>query len=927
MLIDTKVLKLFARPMVFFLSVSVITGCAAMDPLTLVGAPKRDHEQNICIIQSNYRLQKKYDLLEESLLEQYEKCSNNELHLGKLYASLDLAEFYIYGLINYQKALDFYGKADDLNKLCRKENITSNGTGIVYYKGEGCYTLPRKYDFNEISNSISHGREHIAGLLGDFSGELSHVQVANRRAVFPRITTVNTSQYAHAVHVSGNLLDPSMFNSFEQNLLRKTKAYFQLRHKLSENDKTYYVHFNVAKCLIKSSDFSALSISQVNSILNHISEASANKPTNETTTQDAYLNFGRVLCFNRMGRHAEAIRCFAEFQRDVRQVQAIVTEYMNHLKKAKQNAIMTGTAKTAAFLMLDILTISLSLACGVPFYTRLTAAGVLDLATNIPDLQRQILFLGESEYSKEINLILNMDDQLQLFRAVGDSYHRMGNLSESIRYNKEAIYIISNLRSTISSERGRIGFAKFKTEIYNNLIDALIADNCPGDAFFYSENARARALVDLLGSKKGILYKNKKVNNYVREARKSQIHRDAMLKGTSISDEQANYINKMQTPFLTERGMVVEELPNRKMNCNIEDRQEVLSLVTVSNLNVSQIQAMLPHDVTLVEYYVSDNDVYAWVLSNKTFRFHALETSPEKLKESLRRFNILIQYPKPGRSLKQIKLAGQALYNILFSRLKQHVKTKQILIVGHRFLHFMPFEVLYDGQQFLVERYSFSYLPSSSVLQFLKPEDDVLDSCLALGNPDIDYIENITSLKGAEKETTSIGKVFAIRKVYLHRNATETVLRREARNYKALHVACHGVFDSTDPLNSRVLLARDNENDGIVTAREIYGMQLNALLVTLSACESGMASVENGDELVGLVRAFFFSGASSLLATLWKVDDMATLQIMYRFYRYLISDRKYTAKAIQLAKIDMIKSKQYNHPVFWAPFRLYGLGR
>lgn len=926
MMINSTLLKVRVRLMLFLVSVPTIIGCAGMDPLTMIASPERDRQHTICLMQANYQLQKKYDLLEKSLLTEHERHSNNEHTLGQLYAALDLAGLYTYGLINYEKALDYYDRADEQNKICREREIASDGEGIVYYKGGGGYALPRKYNFSEICDKIRVGRKHIAGLLGEYYGGVSKVQAADRKTLYPEIRTVFTNQYAHATQVSGTLLDPAMFDSFEQQLLRKTKDYFQLRHKLSEREKIYYIHYNVARCLIKSSNFPALSFSHVNGILRHINKASACNPTSEVTLQEAYLNFGRVLCFNRMGKHAEAIRCFAGFQRDVRQVQTAAAEYMDYLKDTRRKAISRGVGKTAAFLVLDILTMGQAMASGGGFHSQLTAAGVLDLGVNIPDMQRQISFLGESEYSKEINLILNMDEQLQLFRAAGASYHRMGNISESIIYNKEAINIINNLRSTISSESGRIGFAAFKEDIYNKLIDDLIASNSPREAFSYSENARARALVDLLGSKKGIAFKNNEANNYVRNIRKSQIHRDGMLEDICISDEQARHINTLQNPLSIGRGIVVKQLSHHENKFNIADQQELLSLITVANLKISQIQAFIPEDCTLVEYYVSDNNVYAWVLDKVMFRFHALDITPEKLKEKLRYFNKLIQSPENKSSLNQIKLAGQVLYNMLYSGLEQHIKTKQIFIVGHRFLHFLPFEAMYDGQRFLVERYPFSYLPSSSLLQFLKPANRALDSFLALGNPEIDYVQDIGSLEGAERETVSIAKMFPGGKVYLGRNATETVFRKEARNYQVLHIACHGLFDSTDPLNSRVLLSRDNEHDGKLTAREIYGIQLNASLVTLSACESGVSGVENGDELVGFVRAFIFSGTSSLLASLWKVDDIATHDIMSRFYRHLVSGSKETARAIQLAKIDLIKSTQYNHPFFWAPFRLYGLG-
>jgi CHAT domain-containing protein len=96
--------------------------------------------------------------------------------------------------------------------------------------------------------------------------------------------------------------------------------------------------------------------------------------------------------------------------------------------------------------------------------------------------------------------------------------------------------------------------------------------------------------------------------------------------------------------------------------------------------------------------------------------------------------------------------------------------------------------------------------------------------------------------------------------------------------------------------------------------------------VTLSACETGISEVETGDELLGFIRGFFFAGTSNLVASLWKVDDIATQKLMSQFYTHLTSKDMSLAQALQHAKIDMINSGEYKHPFYWAPFNLYGIG-
>ena len=118
-----------------------------------------------------------------------------------------------------------------------------------------------------------------------------------------------------------------------------------------------------------------------------------------------------------------------------------------------------------------------------------------------------------------------------------------------------------------------------------------------------------------------------------------------------------------------------------------------------------------------------------------------------------------------------------------------------------------------------------------------------------------------------------------------------------ARGFKYLHIASHGTFNADSPLTSALLLAKDSTNDGTLTVGELYSMRLNADLVTLSACETGLGKIANGDDVVGLTRGFLYAGSRSIVASLWKVDDEATAYLMTRFYSALKSTSKREALA------------------------------
>jgi CHAT domain-containing protein len=146
--------------------------------------------------------------------------------------------------------------------------------------------------------------------------------------------------------------------------------------------------------------------------------------------------------------------------------------------------------------------------------------------------------------------------------------------------------------------------------------------------------------------------------------------------------------------------------------------------------------------------------------------------------------------------------------------------------------------------------------------------------------------------------------------------ATLSRLREQAGQCGLLHLAAHGVFRGDNPLFSFLQLA-----DEPLRLLDVYGLKLRADLVTLSACETGMSQLKGGD-LIGLCRGFFYAGASSLVVSLWRVDDEATAELMTSFYRGLVAG-KATCAALREAQLEILS--QYRHPYYWAPFVLVGM--
>jgi CHAT domain-containing protein/Tfp pilus assembly protein PilF len=154
------------------------------------------------------------------------------------------------------------------------------------------------------------------------------------------------------------------------------------------------------------------------------------------------------------------------------------------------------------------------------------------------------------------------------------------------------------------------------------------------------------------------------------------------------------------------------------------------------------------------------------------------------------------------------------------------------------------------------------------------------------------------------------------------------VLSGQLSKYRILHFATHGLLNNEHPeLSGLVFSLVDQEGrpqDGFLRLHEVYNLQLNADLIVLSACETGLGKEIKGEGLIGLTRGFMYSGVPRVIASLWDVDDLATAELMKIFYRGLLKDGLPAAAALRVAQVEMSKQKRWASPYFWAGFVLQG---
>jgi len=367
---------------------------------------------------------------------------------------------------------------------------------------------------------------------------------------------------------------------------------------------------------------------------------------------------------------------------------------------------------------------------------------------------------------------------------------------------------------------------------------------------------------------------------------------------------------------------------------------------------------LLDPGITLIEYFVTDSKVHAWIVEKNKAQYEGVKLTREKLT------NLVKTLRERVTSLEEVgkfNEVSSALYQALIQPVLSHVNGKRLIIVPHDILHYLPFQALVSPKgRYLIEDFPIHYLSSASLMKFTTAKRRAKRGkrVLAIGNPEL--AGSKVELQFAELEAKEVQRLYPESTVLLKRKATEESVKDLSTKHDIIHFAAHAELNKKDPLSSAILLAKDGKDDGRLTVKEIFEMELNADLVVLSGCETGLGKLSRGDELVGLTRAFIYAGTPSVVASLWKVEDSSTAALMGSFYKNLKTMSK--SEALRQAQLELIHgdvgekllamrgvggitksgeapavgslspgsisiSVSTAHPYFWAPFVLVGDGK
>ena len=537
----------------------------------------------------------------------------------------------------------------------------------------------------------------------------------------------------------------------------------------------------------------------------------------------------------------------------------------------------------------------------------------------------------------------------------------LGNAAAALSETRQAVQTVEELRANIVQSETRIRLQGSRIEAYEKIVARLGGQEVNvAEAFHYAEMCKSRVLIEMLAGRPT-------------QARPPEHIPTRWLEEDNALRRRLYILYQNEETNRGEIQQLESDLNQLRSRIRWQDA-EYESFQTVTPLTLQQVQARLSEEEVLLEYFTVGTAVLVFVVTATSARLVTLPIEIPALARAFkqvgrRHLGTLHHVIRHDDYRLHFPWILHRLYQNLIEPIAVFVEPAHTLyIVPHGLLHYVPFHALYeprsDGQRYLLERDQgirrIIYAPSATTLFEYCQRKPVSqgEGCLALG-----YDGQTLSM--AEAEAQAVVAVLG-GESRCGEEATREVLLTQASRYRYIHLSCHGWFNATWPMASSLLLA-DQTMDVFTVLREL---RLNADLVCLSACETGQSHIMQGDELVGLTRAFLYAGTPSLVVSQWVVDELSTRLLMEHFYGELknipISTRGANAEALGRSQVfiknlrleplhDLLRQKLgdeqttqqhlqvladsiglgpveslrgdeclLSHPYYWAPFFLVG---
>jgi len=562
-------------------------------------------------------------------------------------------------------------------------------------------------------------------------------------------------------------------------------------------------------------------------------------------------------------------------------------------------------------------------------------------------------------------------------------YRDRGDLANAKQEAEAALGIIESQRANVLSQDLRTSYFATVRSTYEFYIDILMqmhrrnpSAGFDKEAFGVSEKARARSFLELLseartrghdGVDPALLDKERELSDAINTTAQRQVQ-FLMDKRIAESDQLCKELDGLVAELAQTRDKI------RQANPRAVNVPELLSLDEVQ-------RRLLDEDTVLLEYVLGDERSYVWVVTRNSLLSYELaprkeiEKAASKLHELIASRQIIYGESVTARAERQAKAdlemptQTDLVSKLILGPLAGKLEKKRLLVVADGALQYVPFQMLTtpDTGGYLLQKYEIVNLPSASTLALLQSvaanRKPASKSVAVLADPvfEIDDPRIALNIKGVRPQRVNdvhvasrdagvspdgvqIPRLIAsgaeadgiiaaapwysgFKAVGFDANR-EIVFGSQLANYRIIHFATHGLINSERPELSGIVLSMfDSEGrpqNGFLRLHDIYNLHLPADLIVLSACSTGLGKDVRGEGLIGLTRGFMYAGASGVIASLWKVDDDATAELMKHFYEALFQKGMTPAAALRYAQLTLAQNKRWQSPYYWAGFVIQG---
>jgi CHAT domain-containing protein len=587
---------------------------------------------------------------------------------------------------------------------------------------------------------------------------------------------------------------------------------------------------------------------------------------------------------------------------------------------------------------------------------------------------------ARKQYQAALSEFRKLDDHLNesaALYAIGNLELEQNNLDVAEDYLRQSLAVTEDIRRVSTSNDLTTALSATLQDRYESLIDCLMRRSTarpPSDyavrAFEMSEVGRARALTEFFRATQPNVVSGvdpslaQKENSLRKELRVKEDGKVALL-ATNYKRDDLTKLESQITALEAEYKQVIDTLRHR------DPAYEQMTQPTTWDLRRIQDELIVDDDTMLLEFSLGTKQSYLWVVTRNDFSSYELPAGDRIVAATKTVYDLVKEPPRDNSSA--FNNSVRELTDMLLGPVDGKLR-KRIIIVGDGALNYLPFQLLTVKSENgvpLATNHEIVNTPSASILGYLeeeaahRPRREV--ALAAFGDPM--FASGFSRTKNSSGDLASNAgdegrSLHAMRDIELNGDSVDpdalqplffakrelTMLREIAGDkslvatgfdanadrlksadltpYAILHFATHGILDPKRPENSGIFLSTiqpdGRPQNGYLSLQDIYSLRAPVDLVVLSACQTGLGQEVRGEGLIGLTRGFMYAGAASVVASLWKVDDESTAELMKRFYTNMLQKGIPPAEALRAAQNSIRSEPQWSSPYYWAAFTLQG---